>query len=102
MEAVPSLAPGLLTKGEAAAVAEFVRLVRPGSPGWNRIRRRHGIQAQPFLGRALLLWGVAMVCLFSLNFGIGSLLLLRPVTGAVLLSAAALAGLALWRLVKRG
>jgi Na+/proline symporter len=77
-------------------LVEFVRKIRPGSPGWNRIYRKYGIRPEPFLRRGILLWLTGVVCLFSLNFGVGSLLLLRPLTGVGLLIVAVLsAGLLL-------
>ncbi len=59
-------------------LVEFVRKVRPGSPGWDRICSRYDIEQQPYLKRALLLWGVGLVALFGLNFGVGAALLGRP------------------------
>jgi len=80
-------------------LAGFVRTIRPGSPGWNRIYRRHGIEPTPFLGQALVLCGLGVVGLFSLNFGVGSLLLCRPGQGVALLALSAVVfGLLAWRM----
>ena len=76
-------------------LADFVRLVRPGSPGWRRICRKHGISPQPYLARALVNWLVGLVALFGLNFGIGGLLLGRTDTAATLLATAVVAGIVL-------
>ena len=84
-----------------ARLADFVRCIRPGSPGWAAVAARHGITQQPFLGRALLLWLVGLVALFSLNFGVGSLLLLRTGQGLGLLAVAAVSLLVLWIGVRR-
>ena len=79
----------------------FVRRVRPGSPGWNAIYRRHGIRPEPFLGNAAIHTGLALVGLFGLNFGVGNLLLGRPAAGVGLLAVAAVALLALALRVRR-
>lgn len=84
-----------------ARLADFVRGIRPGSPGWAAVAGRHGITQQPFLGRALLLWLVGLVALFSLNFGVGTLLLLKTSQGLGLLAVAAVSLLVLWIGVRR-
>jgi Na+/proline symporter len=71
-------------------LVDFVKRIRPGSPGWNRVYRKHEIKPQAFLGRAILLWLVGLVALFSLNFGIGSLLLTKTTQGLCLLGVATL------------
>jgi solute:Na+ symporter, SSS family len=80
-------------------LAAFVRRIRPGSPGWRAVCERHNIQQLPFLGQALTQWAVALVCLFSLNFGIGSLLLQKTTTGLLLLTLATASGILLARLL---
>ncbi|MFH1529482.1 MAG: sodium:solute symporter family protein [Pseudomonadota bacterium] len=84
-----------------ARLADFLRRVRPGSPGWAKVARRHGITQRPFLVGALLLWLVGLVALFSLNFGIGSLLLLRTTQGLWLLALSAVSLVVLWAGVRR-
>ena len=74
---------------EERLLARFVRDIRPGSPGWRGLCERLGIEQAPFLRRALLEWLVGLVALFSLNFGLGSLLLGRPAQGVVLLAVGA-------------
>jgi len=86
---------------EEARLVDFVRRIRPGSPGWNRIYRDHGIEPERFLGRAVALWALGVVALFSLNFGVGSLLLCQPVRGLLLLGIA-VATLALVAWLHRG
>ncbi len=71
-----------------SVLVEFIHRVRPGSPGWAQICRRHGIEQAPFLRRALGRWLLGLVGLFGLNFGIGSLLLGRPGVGAALVTVA--------------
>jgi hypothetical protein len=84
-----------------ATLVDFVRRVRPGSPGWNVIYRRHGIRPEPFLGNAAIHAVLALVGLFGLNFGIGNLLLGRPGSGAGLLALAAAALIVLALRVRR-
>jgi Na+/proline symporter len=91
------LAVTFLTRPTAEAkLVEFLRRIRPGSPGWARIRRRHDLEGSSYFGRALGLWGLALVGLFGLNFGIGSLLIGEAPRGLLLLvlAAAGLGGLA--------
>ena len=81
-----------------AHLAAFVRKVRPGSPGWAAVARRHGITLEPLLGPAVLRWIGGCILLFSLCFGLGNLALGRTLQGLVL---TAVAGLLLWWLVPR-
>ena len=83
-------------------LADFVRRIRPGSPGWNRIYRNHGITPSPFLGKAVLLWLLGVAGLFSLNFGVGSLLLCRTALGVALLVTATSCLTALAWVLRRG
>jgi solute:Na+ symporter, SSS family len=71
---------------EEEVLARFVRDIRPGSPGWSRICRKLGIEQEAFLLRALGWWALGLVALFCLNFGLGSLLLMRPEQGVVLMA----------------
>lgn len=88
----------LLTKPTPMAkLVEFYRKVRP--PGWwGPVRKQLGEEAGPAggYGRALLLWLVATVFVYSALFGMGKLLLLSFVPGIVLLAIAAATGLYLW------
>ncbi len=83
---------------EEARLAEFVRRVRPGSPGWSAVARRHGIELEPFLGPAVLRWLGGCGLLFSLCFGLGSMVLGRAGQGAALVAGAMVL---LWWLVPR-
>jgi len=83
---------------EEARLAEFVRRVRPGSPGWGALARRHGITLEPFLGPAVVRWLGGCGLLFSLCFGVGSIALGRAAQGAALV---ALAAALLWAVVPR-
>jgi len=84
-----------------ARLADFLRRIRPGSPGWAKVARRHGITQHPFLFQAVALWLVGLVALFSLNFGIGSLLLLRTAQGLGLLALSAVSLVVLWAGIRR-
>jgi len=83
---------------DEAKLADFVRRVRPGSPGWREVAERNGIQLEPFLGPAVVKWLGGCALLFSLCFGIGNLALGRPLQGVGLV---AVAGVLLWWLVPR-
>ena len=83
-------------------LVRFVRRIRPGSPGWRRVYRDHGLTPSPFLARAIVDWLIGLVVLFGANFGIGSFLLGRSSTGALLMVAAVAAGaLLVWRSTHR-
>ncbi len=68
-----------------ARLVEFLRRVRPGSPGWDAVARRHGVEQPRFLLPAIGRWMVGNAALFGLCFGLGMLLLGRPGPGAALL-----------------
>ncbi|MFC1889350.1 sodium:solute symporter family protein [Thermodesulfobacteriota bacterium] len=76
---------------EEKKLVEFVNRIRPGSPGWNYIYRKHGIESSGYLKGAVLNWVLGLVTLFGINFGIGNLVLRRPVAGLLLLALAAAA-----------
>jgi len=73
---------------------EFVRRIRPGSPGWRHLDSGEAGAASGFLGPALLCWLAALVAFFGLNFGLGSVLLQRHQQAVALLSLALIAGAA--------
>jgi SSS family transporter len=79
-------------------LASFVRRVAPGSPGWNRICREHGIEQRPFLARGLLSWLLGLGALFGLNFAIGSVLLGRLWAAALFGTICLASGIPLWRI----
>ena len=83
---------------DQAQLKEFVRRVRPGSPGWAGFARRHGVTLEPFLGPGLLRWLAGCGLLFGLCFGIGSMLLGRPLTGLALVAGA---GCLLWWILRQ-
>jgi Na+/proline symporter len=78
----------LLTPPSAEArLAEFLRRVRPGSPGWAGLAARLGITQEPFFRRAAVRWLAGCGVLFGLCFGLGHLLVGRALHGAALLAA---------------
>jgi len=81
----------LATPPEPEAVLErFYRKVRPGGPGWKRQRAATGLAPVQSLGLSVTQTFLAALVLFGLMFGVGGLLLLRPLVGALNLAAAAL------------
>ena len=56
-------------------LVEFVKRVRPGSPGWNYIYKKYGIKQSGFFGEAMVNFILGLIFMFSLNFGVGSLIL---------------------------
>src|SRR5690606_13175318 len=81
-----------LTPPEADDTLErFYLKVRPGGPGWRRIREQTGIAGAQSLKLDLLRVLAASVILFGLMFGSGALLLLRWTWGVLLIAIAMLA-----------
>jgi len=81
----------LLTPATAPErLVEFLRRVRAGSPGWRAVALQYGVEVEPFLRRAVPRWLAGCGVLFGLCFGLGGLLLGRPLLGAALLVGAAL------------
>ncbi|MDQ3389063.1 MAG: Na+:solute symporter [Gemmatimonadota bacterium] len=67
-----------LTKPESDEKLDaFYRLIRPGGPGWRRVRERTGVPAAQDLGCDLLRVLAALMILFGLMFAVGGALLLR-------------------------
>ena len=77
---------------EEERLVEFVKRVRPGSPGWNYIYKKYNIERSNYLPVALRLWVIGLIFLFSLNFGVGSLLLKSASTAIWLFVIAAISG----------
>lgn len=75
-------------------LVEFLRRVRPGSAGWSVLARRHGIEQEPFFRKASVRWLAGCGVLFGICFGLGHLLLGRPLYGTALLALGG--GLLLW------
>ncbi|MDP2600530.1 MAG: sodium:solute symporter family protein [Deltaproteobacteria bacterium] len=59
----------------------FVATVGPARAGWKRIYDTYGLQPKFKLQPALISWALGLVFLFSLNFGLGNVLLLNITTG---------------------
>ncbi|MFH1724392.1 MAG: sodium:solute symporter family protein [Elusimicrobiota bacterium] len=84
-------------------LVEFVRRVRPGSPGWNYIYRRHGLRPSGFFGEAMVNFALGLVFMFSLNFGIGSLIFKDTAQGLAMVAAGIVCFVVLiFRIMKAG
>jgi Na+/proline symporter len=86
----------LFTRPESDETLEaFYRRVRPGGPGWKRMRSRTGIEPVTPLGHDLVRTAAATLLLFGGMFAIGGAALLewRMATVAGLVALAGLAGL---------
>ncbi|MEE2644807.1 MAG: sodium:solute symporter family protein [Myxococcota bacterium] len=60
---------------DEATLCRFLQRVRPGTFGWSRQYQALSLEAEPYLGRALIAWFLSVIALFSLNFAIGAALL---------------------------
>jgi Na+/proline symporter len=77
----------------------FVEKVQPGSPGWNHIYKKYGIESGGFSGRALVNAIVGVIFFIAFNFGLGSFFLLKYKLATVLgVIAAVSAAFLLWRI----
>lgn len=73
-------------------LVEFVKKVRPGSPGWKKVYRAHGIPYIPYGRQALYNVALGIVFFLSANFGMGAIALTKYVLGAMLLLIALVSG----------
>jgi hypothetical protein len=72
----------LLTPPESdRTLDEFYRLVRPGGPGWRKVRSRTGLQPAQSLPQDLLKVTAASLLLFGSMFAVGGFLLLNSGLG---------------------
>jgi Na+/proline symporter len=83
---------------EASVLRDFVRRIRPGSWGWGKVSDGGTKIGGEYLRQALGSWALALVGLFGLSFGLGSLLLVEVEKGLGLI---ALGGVALFLLGRR-
>ena len=80
-------------------LCEFVKLVRPGSPGWNRIYKKYNITPTNFLYDGIKLALLGIVAFFSFNFGVGSLIFHEYQRGTLLLLISFIIG---YYIIKKG
>ena len=77
---------------EEETLVKFLKRVRPGSPGWNKIYQRHGMTPGSFLLDGVRNWVLGMIAFFSLNFSIGFLVFQDTAIGLSLLILALVSG----------
>jgi Na+/proline symporter len=73
-------------------LAEFFRQVKPGGPGWQRVREESGdtgIGAEP-LSRLLVNWLMGIMMVYAALFSIGRLIFKSYIQGFILLAVAVL------------
>jgi Na+/proline symporter len=90
----------LLTRpADTEKLVQFYRKVRPSAFGWGPISALAGTdgEAPISLRHEALYWGVSVVFLYALTFGLGKLVLLERATGAAMLALAAGSGWYLYR-----
>jgi Na+/proline symporter len=74
----------LLTRPESDETLDrFYRRVRPGGPGWTRVRARTGLAPAQDLGQDIKRVAAGLMILFGLMFGVGGVVLLRPGVAAL-------------------
>jgi Na+/proline symporter len=96
--AVTFLAP----PADDATLERFYRLVRPGGPGWARLRQATGLgPSDDSLSLALLAWVLGCLLVYSALFGTGSLLYARTAQASMWAAAFVGSALGLWRLRSR-
>lgn len=91
----------LLTKPtDEDKLTKFVRQVHPGSPGWKYIYNKYGIEYTGIAKHSLINTIIGIIFFLSLNFGMGSYLLLKTKMAVVLTIVAVSSGAALlWRVL---
>jgi len=90
----------ILTKPvEQEKLARFYAKVRPSPFGWKPVAGLVNTPGEPALSlhREVVLWGISIVFIYALTFGIGKLFLLYWAQGACLLFLAAVTGGYLYR-----
>lgn len=79
-------------------LAEFVKKVQPGSPGWKYIYRRHNIPYVPYGKDGLINVLFGIVFFLSGNFGMGSIVIAKYWQGIALIIVSAIClGIILYR-----
>jgi solute:Na+ symporter, SSS family len=82
----------MMTQPEPEAhLVAFYRRVRPGGPGWGPIAKRAGGPPPEPIGGLLLDWIAGWVMIYSVLFGIGSVVLGRATNGLAFFAVAAVA-----------
>ena len=91
----------LLTKPvKREVLIDFVKLVKPGYFGWKGIYQQTNIEPHNFLSNGLKLSLMGLVAFFSLNFGIGFLILKSTMIGLALLLIGCFVGYKIFSSVK--
>ncbi len=93
----------LVTRPESDAVlGRFIEKVRPEGPGWRAVYARLGVPAPPPRGREVIVgFALGVVLVYAALFGLGKLVLAEPAVGLALLGLAAVAWIAIMRVVPR-
>ena len=82
-------------------LVDFYKRVRPGGPGWKRVRIMAGVEAVSGTAlRTASKIAAGMVLVFAMLIGTGSLILGAPLRGLLLIGLAAAAGAALFLLMR--
>ncbi len=91
----------LLTKPvKREVLIDFVKLVKPGYWGWKDVYKQTDIEPHNFLSNGLKLSALGLIAFFSLNFGIGFLILKSTIVGLVLILIGCFVGYKIFSSVK--
>jgi Na+/proline symporter len=86
---------------DRSRLLEFYKLVRPAGPGWDEIRPASGVSASPdSIAQSLLGWVLGCLTVYSLLFGLGSLLYGNLPQALVWLVVLVVSGTGLLRVVR--
>jgi Na+/proline symporter len=84
-----------------ATLEKFVRLVRPGGPGWAAVRAKANITATPdSLPQAMIGWVLGCTFVYSALFGVGSLLYGRTGQGMIFVAVCIVSGIGVLRVLR--
>ena len=95
------LATLLAPATDEAMLVRFFALVRPGGPGWTRVRALAGVGPSPdSLPQALLGWMFGCAMVYAALFGTGSLLYGRMPQFEMWLAVFVVSAIGVWRVLR--
>jgi len=81
---------------------KFYTRVRPGGAGWLRIRKMiPGAENDPSPARDIPIYLAAVAAVYTALFGVGKIVLGKPVCGVILLAVSVILGAVIWKYVSR-
>ncbi len=77
-------------------LVSFYKLTRPAGPGWSELRNTENLESSPdSLAHSLLAWVLGCLAIYSVLFGVGSLIFNKTTQGFIMLVISAASAIAL-------